>query len=196
MAYYKLNLTGENKVWKKYFTFKNNFFLSGKEINFTDIYPSKEKIDRLKIQALNDNGYDVLNENDFTKDIAPNFKRIDGTMIIKGSVFEKELFEDIKGLEFVPIKIVGKFKSDYKLMNFTNVINCVDYVNSTKAEFDFLSTLILLKSKIPNDVDGFFLSGWANYDRFEVIVNDTLKKQLLKLEKASEFLIFDKIEVS
>lgn len=196
MTYYKLNLTGENKVWKKYFAFKINFFLRGKEIDFTDIYPSKEKKERLKIQALSDNGFVVLNENDFIKDIAPNFKRIDGTMIIKNSVFERELFEDIKGLEFVPIKIVGKFKSDYKLMNFTNVINCVDYVNSTKAEFDFLSTLILLKSKIPNDIDGFFLSGWADYDRFESIVNDKLKNQLLKLEKAKDFLIFDEIQVS
>ncbi|AYN04401.1 hypothetical protein [Flavobacterium sp. 140616W15] len=196
MTYYKLRINEENKVWKKYFSFDASFFLRGKEIDFTDIYPSKEKMEKLKIQALNDNGLVVLNENEFIKTTAPNFDRIDKITLIKGAVFKKELFEDIKGLEFVPIKITGKFKSDYKLMNFTNVINCVDYVNSVKEEFEFLSTLILLKSKIPNDVDGFFLSGWANYDRFEVIVNDTLKKQLLKLEKASEFLIFDKIEVS
>lgn len=196
MNYYQLRINEENKIWKKYFSFDASFFLRGKEIDFTDIYPSKEKIEKLKIQALNSQGFVVLNENEFIKTTAPNFDRMQSIMLIKDSILKKELFEDIKGLEFTTIKIEGKFQNNYKLMNFTNAIDCVDHVNSIREGFAFFSKLILLKSKIPKEIDGFFLSGWDLYGEFEIIVNEKLKNKLLQLEKASEFLIFDEIQVS
>lgn len=195
MNYYDLRINEENKVWKKYFTFGEYFLYRNKEVEFHLIYNIGNKVNNLKIQAINSQGV-VLKENEFTKTTAPNFDRIQNILFIKDSILDEKLFEDIKGLEFTTIKIDGKFQNDYKLMNFTNVINCVDYINSVRAEFDFFSTLVLDRTKIPNNLDGFFLSGWDEYGEFYCIVNDKLKSQLLKIEKASEFLIFDKIQVS
>lgn len=195
MNYYQLRINEENKVWKKYFTFNYFFYHKKKEVKFNLIHNIESKVNNLKIQALNSKGI-VLNEKEFIKGIAPNFSRIDSVMIIKESIFKKDIFNDIEGLNFTTVKIEGKFHNSYKLMNFTNVINCVDNKNSVRAKFAFFSKLILLKSKIPKEIDGFFLSGWSQYDEFEVIVNEKLKSKLLQLEKASEFLIFDKIEFS
>ncbi|AYN04410.1 hypothetical protein [Flavobacterium sp. 140616W15] len=194
MNYYQLRINEENKVWKKYFTFNQYFYYKKEEVKFHLIHNLENVVNNLKIQALNSQGI-VLDQNEFTKSTAPNFNRTQSIMLIKDSIFKKELFEDIKGLEFITIQIEGKFQNNYKLMNFTNVIDCVDHVNSIRKQFTFFSKLILLKSKIPKEIDGFFLSGWDLYGEFEIIVNDKLRNQLLKLEKVKDFLIFDEIQV-
>ena len=195
MGYYKLRINEENKVWRKYITFSLSFVYKNNEVNFHEINNIENKINNLKIQALSSQGV-VLNEKELIKKTAPNFSRIQRILLIKETVLKVELFDDLKGVEFISLKVEGKFQNSYKLMNLTNAIDCVDRVNSVKKEFDFLSKLVLIKSMIPKEIDGFFLSGWDKYGKYETIVNERLKKKLLQLEKASEFLIFDKIEFS
>lgn len=195
MDYYKLRLNEENKVWKKYFVFAERFLCRKNEVNFHEIHNIESKINNLKIQALNSKGI-VLNENVFIKEVAPIFSRIQRIIFIKETVLKEELFDDVKGVEFINLKVEGKFQNSYKLMNLTNVIDCVDRANSVRKDFDFLSKLVLIKSMIPKEIDGFFLSGWNKYNKYDTIVNENFKNKLLLLEKASEFLIFDKIEFS
>ena len=190
-----MRINEENKVWRKYITFSLSFVYKNNEVNFHEINNIENKINNLKIQALSSQGV-VLNEKEFIKKTAPNFSRIQRILLIKETVLKVELFDDLKGVEFISLKVEGKFQNRYKLMNLTNAIDCVDRVNSVKKEFDFLSKLVLIKSMIPKEIDGFFLSGWDKYGKYETIVNERLKKKLLQLEKASEFLIFDKIEFS
>ena len=138
----------------------------------------------------------MLNEKEFIQKTAPNFSRIQRILLIKETVLKVELCDDLKGVEFISLKGEGKFQNSYKLMNLTNVIDCVDRANSVRKDFDFLSKLVLIKSMIPKEIDGFFLSGWNKYNKYDTIVNENFKNKLLLLEKASEFLIFDKIEFS
>ena len=97
-------------------------------------------------------------------------------------------------MNFNTIKIDGKFKDDYTLLNFTKIIDCVNFEKSIKNDFDFLSKLILDKSKIPKDIDCFFLSGWSQYGEYYSIISQKLKNKLLELNDIPNFLIFEKVD--
>jgi hypothetical protein len=56
--------------------------------------------------------------------------------------------------------------------------------------------MVLDKNKIPENIEGFFLSGWDKYGQFRCIVNEKLKKILEKLEKSNEILLFDKVKLN
>ena len=53
--------------------------------------------------------------------------------------------------------------------------------------------MILNNRKIIKNINGFFLPGWDWYGQYENIVSEFLMENLLKLNKASEFLIFTEI---
>lgn len=192
MDYYKLRITGEKKVWRKYFTYAERFFINEEETKFTVAY-FKNIENSFTIEALNDKGI-VLNESDFKKKKMAEFSVIERILFIKKSVLNRAVFTDIKGILFNEVNVRGKFSDSYLLLNFTTAVNCINESKSIKASFEFFSTLVLDKSKIPMEVDGFFLKDWDKYGGFFCIVNEKLKDTLLTLEKAKEFLIFDRIE--
>ncbi len=108
-----------------------------------------------------------------------------------------DLFDDIKGVNFLPLELRGSYTNSYKLMRCTNIISdCIDEEKSIRKDFTFLSKLILKESEIPKHIDAFFLSGWDKYSLFEVIVNERIKERLSKLNHSSDFLIFDRLEVT
>lgn len=196
MNYYKLRITGENKVWKKYFTYAERFLRNnGKEVTFTTVY-YEGNLDNLKIQALSENGDVVKEELFFIKEKMPEFSVIERVMLIKEDVIDISAYANLKGVDFYSIKVDGTFSKEYKLLNFTTAVNCIDEVNSKRADIEFFSRLVLNSTKIPNNVDGFFLDGWNKYGKFTCIVTDKLKDKLLNLNKAKDFLIFDKIQIS
>jgi len=88
----------------------------------------------------------------------------------------------------------GKFTNDYKLICFNNIIDCVNFEKSIRKEYETFSKMILDKREIPENINGFFLSGWDWYGQYENIVSEYLMENLLKLNKASEFLIFEEIK--
>ena len=55
--------------------------------------------------------------------------------------------------------------------------------------------MVLDNVKIPKNIDGFYLSNWDKYNP-PCIISEKLKNTLEKIEKATEILIFDKIEIS
>jgi hypothetical protein len=113
--------------------------------------------------------------------------------MIKEDIVNDESFADMKGIETYEIEVDGNFSQKYKLLSFKNVVDCIDWNNSKRATIEFLSKLVLDRSKIPNDVDAFFLSNWDNFGGYRTIINEKLKDKLCSLKKASDFLIFDKI---
>ena len=118
---------------------------------------------------------------------------INKLFLIKDEVYKNNIFEDIKEMKAFIVKLVGKFTNDYQLMCFENIIDCVDSNKSIRKAFEAFSKMILDKRKIPNNINGFFLPGWDWYGQYENIVSESLKEKLLKLNKASEFLIFEEI---
>jgi hypothetical protein len=195
MDYFAMKITGENKVWKKYFIFAERFLSKeNKEVNFSDFYLQNSTLSELKIQALNNDGDVVKFQSYFTKEKMPFFCKIRNVYLIREDIFKEELFNDLTGIEFYTAKVDGEFELNYKLLSFTKVLDCVDFDKSIRTQFDFSSKLVLIKSKIPKNIDGFFLSGWSRYGQYHSVVDNKLKNTLLKLEMASEFLLFDKID--
>lgn len=194
MEYYKLRTTTENKLWKKYFVYAERFLENDKEIKFSSAYKNG-KIKHLQIQALNNDGCLIKRENDFQKEKMPEFSIIEKILLIREDIIDFSYFSDLDDINFCEVKIDGVFSKNYKLLNFANSIHCIDERNSKRAKFEFLSTLVLDSSKIPNNTNGFFLDGWDKYNGFVPIVSSNLRDKLLAIDKARDFLIFDRVEV-
>jgi hypothetical protein len=194
MNYYKLRINEENKIWRKHIIYNEVFVLGDSEIKFAEAY-STHTITGLKIQALY-NGDVIKEESFFEKRKMSEFCVIQRMMLIKEDVIEGVDFSDLQGVSFIDVLVDGTFSKKYKLLNFSEAVNCVDEVNSVRAEFDFFNTLILDSTKIPQNIDGFFLKGWNEYGKFVCVVGDKLKDRLSTLRRAKDFLIFDKIQVS
>jgi hypothetical protein len=194
MDYFVIKITGENKVWKKYFIFAERFLSNNNnEVNLSESYIQPLTLNELKIQALNNEGNVVRFQSYFTKEKMPFFCKIKNMFLIREDIFKEELFKDLNGIEFFTVKVDGEFELNYKLLYFTNVLDCVDFDKSIRTQFDFSSKLVLVKSKIPKNINGFFLSGWNNYGKYHSIVDCILKNAVLKLEKASDFLLFGNV---
>ena len=194
MAYYRLFTNGDNKVWRKYFTFAERFMLNEKEMEAVDFIIQKS-VNNLKIQALS-NGNVIKEESFFKKDKMPEFSKIEGIFFIKEDIIDVSSFSNLNGINFIDIEVDGDFSKGYKLLSFDISIDCIDENKTKRASFDFFSTLVLDGSKIPTHVDGFFLKNWNKYGQYTTIVNGNLKDCLLKLPKANDFLVFKEIDVS
>lgn len=86
------------------------------------------------------------------------FCKIRNVFLIREDILNEESFKNSNGVEFFTVKVDGEFEYSYKLLSFTNVVDCVNWEKSMRTQFDFSSKLILAEQKIPKDVDGFFLS--------------------------------------
>lgn len=189
MNYFIMNFTGENKVWKGYFPFAYGFlYQENRNVDFYKIYRNKN-LENLKIQALHQGG-EVVRDIALIKGKMPLFCKISDVFLIREDIFRKELFQNLDGIEFFDVEAEGIFPFKYKMLSFKSVLNCIDFEQSVRNQFDFLSKLVLDKSKIPENINGFFLSDWDIYGGFRCIVDDKLKSALLQLHKASDFLKF------
>ncbi len=194
MNYYKLGITEEYKVWNKYFTFDYEFFYRNKEIDFTKAYKDN-KLEKIKIKALSEKGLHIDNQSFLKKDIPPLVNKIDNIFIFRDDIIQdlKQTISEFNDVKFIKVTVSGNFKNDYYMLCFSNVIDCVDFGKSTKSEFDFFSNLVLDKTKIPINSNGFFLSEWSEYGQYTSIVSETLKNQLLNLTDMKKFLVFDNV---
>jgi len=194
MNYYRLNTNGENKIWRKYFTFAERFILNENEVKAIDFIMQKS-VNNIKIQALS-NGNVVKNESFFTKEKMPEFSKIENVFFIKEDIIDVSYFSNLNGINFIDIEVDGIFSKGYKLLSFDMIIDCIDEINSKKGSFEFFSTLVLDSLKIPVQVDGFFLKNWSRYGEYITIVNEKLKNCLLRLPKSNDFLIFNEIKIT
>jgi len=197
MKLYRLSINEENKVWKKYFTFAERFMCNEEEIESTKFILKQPPYNNnnIKIQALN-NGYVIKDESFFTKEKMPEFSEIENVLFIKEDIFDIEAFSNLKGINFIDIKVDGDFSKGYKLLTFDTAVDCIDEVNSKRNSIEFFSTLVFDSSKIPAQVDGFFLKNWNQYGQYVTIVNERTKDALLILYKAKDFLVFYEIAVT
>jgi hypothetical protein len=196
LDFFQLETNEENKIWKKYIIFAERFMYNNEEINLHKTIETKnnEILNNLTIQALDNSGNVVKDQNTYKKEKLSNFAKICRAYIIKEDILEYELFENINGINFFPVKIDGAFNKTYKLLCFSNIINCVDYDKSIIKDFDFLSKMVLDKNKIPGNIDGFFLSGWDKYGKNRCIINEKLKNVLEKMD--NEILKYKMVELN
>ncbi|MHC6201752.1 hypothetical protein ACYULU_00995 [Breznakiellaceae bacterium SP9] len=196
MKYYKVLMNETNKVWKKYIIFAERFLYNNVEINKIGEKISLRDmsiLNNLTIQALDNNGDIVYDQNKYKKDILPNFAKIRNLFLIKDDVYNEILFENIPEIETFTVKLDGQFTNNYKLVCFKTIIDCIDNTKSIKKQFESLSRMVVDKTKIPENINGFFLSGWDEYGKYLNIVNENIMEKLLKLNKASDFLVFKEI---
>ncbi|MDR2145447.1 MAG: hypothetical protein LBE91_03180 [Tannerella sp.] len=196
MRLYRLYTNGENKVWRKYFTFAERFICNGEDIAPTEFALERPPCKNVKIQALN-NGYVIKDESFFInlKEKMPEFSKIRNVFIIKDDILDIAAFSNLKGINFIDIEIEGIFSKGYKLLTFDIAADCIDEVGSKRNSIDFFSTLVLDNSKIPAHVDGFFLQNWDHYGQYVTIVNERTQEVLMSLYKAKDFLVFKEIAV-
>lgn len=191
MIYHKLRITTENKYWKGYFNFAERFLSEGEEILFSEAY-KKGNVSDLKIQALQ-NGMVIRDENLFKLNM-PMFSIVERVLLIRGDLVANNTFSELNGISLIEVKVDGTFWHNYKLLYFDTALDCVDETNSKRADIEFLSKLVLDKSKIPKQTEGFYLDNWNRYNKFTSIVGQKTKEKLLMLKEANKFLIFDKLE--
>jgi hypothetical protein len=198
MKYYRIFMHEANKVWRKYIIFAERFLYNNNEIAINQIHKaiaSKDYslLNNLTIQALDHTGNIVFNQNKYEKQSLPNFVKIRKLFLLKTEIYDEALFENINEMETFTVKLEGMFADNYKLLCFKNIVDCVDFNKSIIKEFETFSKMILDKTKIPENINGFFLIGWDRYGQYENIVNEYLMKKLLTLKSANEFLIFKEI---
>ena len=196
MKWYRIIMNEDNKIWRKYIIFREMFSCNNNEIEICKIIELKDypALNNLTIHALDHSGKTITDQKNYENQILPNFAQINKLFLVKDEVYENSIFENVKELKTFTIKLDGKFTNDYKLICFNNIIDCVNYEKSIRKEYETFSKMILDKRKIPENINGFFLSGWDWYGQYENIVSEYLMENLLKLNKASEFLIFEEIK--
>ncbi|BDU24197.1 hypothetical protein [Flavobacterium sp. GSB-24] len=199
MDYFEVRIKGESNFWKKFGIFSESLLYLDKDVQFNEIKFPIHKGD-LKIKLLNNDGNVILSPKDLFKKKLPDFSEVSYHKILfKNDLLTKNFCENINGIEFVPIELQGDFDVSYSLLNFSTIINCIDFSQS-KYEKYIHSVPVLKKNEIPKNIDGFFLSGWHsgeewNKHRFLNIVNDKLRLKFLSLNNAVDFLIFTKVEL-
>ena len=190
---YRVRICGANKLWKKYIIFSGQLRLqsSGERINSVE-YVSNNSTEPLMVKALLSGGDYADKETQFDKKILPEFADVEHQILIRDDVFS-HLCTQINGIYAIDVSICGEFSHGYKLLSFDRVVNCIDDEQSFRAESfgDIFGKLVLEKSTVPKDVDGFFLKGWNGFGYYVVVVNEQLKEALCSLPKAKEFLIFE-----
>lgn len=192
MKLYRLNTNGENKVWKRYFTFAERYIYKDKELKLVDFASKNPLFENVRIQALC-NGDVVKDESLFVKEKMPPFLKIEKALLIKEDLFDVNIFSKLAGVRFLDIGVDGTFSKKYKLLIFDVVVDCINEVNSKRGSFEYLSTLVFDAAKVPTQVDGFFLKNWNQYGKYETIVNERVKDVLLSIPKAKDFLIFNEV---
>lgn len=194
MQLYRIRITEEDKIWKRHFTFAEDFICENKEVKFLKFINGSSN-ETCKIQALiKGKGIVAKSEASFDKVTMPEFMEIQNILFIKEDILNIHDFSGFEGVYFKSIKIYGEFSVGYIALLFNHVIDCIDENKSKRDSFDYLSTLVLDISKVPKDMDGFFLKNWNKYGKYLNIVNEKLKEQLLRIPRAKDFLIFENIQ--
>ncbi len=144
---------------------------------------------------MSEKGLHIDNQSFFKKDIPPLVNKIDNIFVFRDDIIQdlKQTISEFNDVKFIKVTVSGNFKNDYYILCFNNIIDCVDFGKSTKSEFDFFSNLVLDKTKIPINSNGFFLSEWSEYGQYTSIVSETLKNQLLNLTDMKKILVFDNV---
>ena len=190
MKYFKIRVNIDNKLWTNFYSFSHHFFCKDRETTFVDEYVNKKV--KLELRALN-NGLPVYSEVLFEKKKMPFYLMRENILLIRNDFFKKDLFDIMENIELRNISIQGDFPNHYKALSFNSVVDCIDNNNSIKREIEFFSKLVFDKSKIPYNINGFFLKNWDKYGKYMSIVSESLKNILLSLDKSSKYLIFDEV---
>lgn len=190
--YFLLSFTSDDGLYKTFFSFANGFLYRGeRHIKFSQLLKDNT-VTQAKIQPLLQDGK-PFQRLSIQKKKMPPYCKISDAFLIREDLFCVKPFEHIKGITFIDIEVDGVFPQKYKLLSFSNVLNCIDIKRSVRSEIDFFSKLVLNKSEIPATLNGFFLSGWDLFGGVNYIVDNELKDNLITLDQLSSFFIFEKL---
>lgn len=191
MRYYTVDISREYEIWDKHISIDRTVYIENKENTLLTIANNTALRKEIKVRALSQDGDDVFSEKFFPLDESlPYFFEIDGVILIRSDIFTEALFRELKGVNVLDIKVDGSFKHSYKAIFMVNSLNCIDCEKSVRKAMAFFSSLVLDVTKIPNDINGFFLNGWKLYDKVVTIVDEKLKEELSRLEFSDTYLSF------
>jgi len=192
MNYYKLNPNPESKKWKGYEVPSIDLWHNGDELSEYTLYKLCKQLDFAELE------YRTLVDGDI-----PPISHIGSCFIMFSSnIADVESIGLLPGLQLIPVVNKSNLHK-YFLLNNYKQIDCVDWEKSevdkwpTEHKIEewqnkrgrFFITPVLIKNKIPNDVDVFRLQEWSS--AFNIIISEKLKEKIFNLEFDKSFLTLD-----
>jgi hypothetical protein len=196
--YYKLGIESSSKKWEEYENISpyleiNDIELSAKKLLKNPDYFRTEK--NLKYENLKDGKI-------------PPVSSLGSSFILFSGLIENisTLDNEKKGSNLIPIKN-RKSENEYLILNVVNSVDCVDWdlsdidrwpLNSEIDEWNnkrgrFFIKPVLIKSKIPSNLEIFSLSEWGG--AFNIVISQDYKNKIEKLNFDSSFLVFIPLEL-
>lgn len=193
MNYYKLGLNQSNKFWKRYVIFGHDIYsdeLLSSEVEFEESEPGKDYfVERLKNGILPEFSF-IGTDAVIAKECLFLNLEVSKEYISKIAIIEKESRQRYFAIKILKsIDCADLNKSDYepwpegaKLMPWHNPIG------------RFFHKPVLIAEKIPAGAAAFKIENWGG--AYNIVVSEQFKKELIKINKADEFLTFEKLDVS
>lgn len=196
--YYKLGIESSSKKWEEYENISpyleiNDIELSAKKLLKNPDYFRVEK--NLKYEKLKDGKI-------------PPVSSLGSSFILFSALIKNisTLDNEKKGANLISIKN-RKSENEYLILNVVNSVDCVDWdlseidrwpQNSEIDEWNnkrgrFFIKPVLIKSKIPSNLEIFSLSEWGG--AFNIVISQDYKDKIEKLNFDSSFLGFNPLEL-
>lgn len=196
--YYTLSLEPTSKKWEGYENISsylniNNMELSAKKLLKNPDYFRTES--NLKYENLKDGK-------------TPPVSSLGSSFILFSALIENiyTLDNEKKGANLISIKN-RKSENEYLILNVLNSVDCVNWdlseidrwpPNSEIDEWNnkrgrFFIKPVLIKSKIPNELDIFSLSEWGG--AFNIVITERYKEEIEKMNFDNSFLIFKPLKL-
>jgi hypothetical protein len=195
MNYYKLDPNPASKKWKGYENPSSYLWNDDEEIKVNLLAELNKKI---KIKTLE---YRNLTEGKI-----PPICSIGSAFIIFDANIPNIQSISLSGVQLVPVTNKNSLQK-YYLLHLYKQVDCVDW---EKSEIDkwtntvtiqkwhnkrgrFFINPVLIKEKIPNDLDAFKLKEWGS--AFNIIISERLKEKIFELAFDKSFLEFKPLKV-
>jgi hypothetical protein len=164
----------------------------------------------LKVNVFKDDksGHYTKKRSELAPDpIFVNFEQVNFTcLIINSEICDIEELR-LNGVKTKQIGLNG-FKESYWGLLFHEIVDCADWAKSEffpffstqpvpeifdPVEYVFPKPPILIKSKIPQNLDAFRLHNWKVFKNW--IISEKLKERLLKLKDADKYFTMNELEL-
>ena len=195
MNYYKLDPNPASKKWKGYENPNSYLWDNGKELSLNFLCGLNKKWD-----------FETLEYRNLTDGKIPPVHFIGATFIVFNANIPNVKSITLQGVQLVPIVNNNSFHK-YYLMNLYKQVDCVDWERSEVDKWAneqeikewhnkrgrFFINSVLIKSKIPEDLDAFKLQEWGS--AFNIVISERLKEKMFELDFDKSFLEFKLLKV-
>lgn len=194
MNYYKLDPNPVSKKWKGYENPSSYLWNDNEEIKVNPLAELNKKIK-----------FKTLEYKNLTEGKIPPICNIGAAFIAFNADIPDIKSIELAGTQLVPI-INKNSLQKYYLLHLYKQVDCVDWEKSEVDKWTdsseiqewhnkrgrFFINPVLIKEKIPNDLDAFKLQEWGS--AFNIVISERLKEKIFELDFDKSFLEFKMLE--